>query len=77
MEFLGNVLEEVTIPKYPVIDKIKEIMMSNGAAGSLMSGSGPAVFGLFVDDSSVEKAYNALEDSGITDKIFLTGFHNG
>lgn len=76
-EFLGNVLEEVTVPKYPVIDRIKEIMMSNGAAGSLMSGSGPAVFGLFVDDSSVEKAYNALEASGITDKIFLTGFHNG
>ena len=76
-EFLGNVLEKVTILKHPVIDKIKEIMMSNGAAGALMSGSGPAVFGLFVDDLSVERTYNALDSSGITDRIYLTGFYNG
>ncbi len=76
-EFLGNVLENITIPKYPVIARIKDIMMSNGAAGALMSGSGPSVFGLFVDDISVEKTYNSLDESGITDSIFLTGFHNG
>ncbi len=76
-EFLGNVLESVTIPRYPVIDRIKEIMMSNGAAGALMSGSGPSVFGLFVDDASVERVYNCLEESQITDRIYLTGFYNG
>ncbi len=76
-EFLGNVLESVTIPRYPVIDRIKEIMMSNGAAGALMSGSGPSVFGLFVDDASVERVYNCLEEAQITDRIFLTGFYNG
>ena len=76
-EFLGNVLESVTIPRYPVIDRIKEIMMSNGAAGALMSGSGPSVFGLFVDDASVERVYSCLEGSQITDRIYLTGFYNG
>lgn len=76
-EFLGNVLEEVTIQDHPVIQDIKDIMMKNGAAGALMSGSGPSVFGLFVDDASIEKAYNSLEESGIADRIFLTGFYNG
>ncbi|MBO4374189.1 MAG: 4-(cytidine 5'-diphospho)-2-C-methyl-D-erythritol kinase [Lachnospiraceae bacterium] len=76
-EFLGNVLESVTIPRYPVIEQIKEIMMNNGAAGALMSGSGPSVFGLFVDDASVERAFNSLEESKITDKVFLAGLYNG
>ena len=46
---LGNVLETVTIPAHPEIQKIKECMIQNGALGSLMSGSGPTVFGIFDD----------------------------
>ena len=38
---MGNVLETVTIPNYPVIAEIKEHMMMHGAAGAMMSGSGP------------------------------------
>ena len=38
---MGNVLETVTIPNYPVIAEIKEHMMEHGAAGAMMSGSGP------------------------------------
>lgn len=41
---LGNVLEAVTAKKYPVIHEIKQCMLDTGAAGSLMSGSGPTVF---------------------------------
>ena len=37
---MGNVLETVTIPNYPVIDEIKKHMLSNGAVGAMMSGSG-------------------------------------
>ena len=44
---MGNVLETVTIPNYPVIAQIKEFMMEHGAAGSMMSGSGPTVFAFF------------------------------
>jgi 4-diphosphocytidyl-2-C-methyl-D-erythritol kinase len=43
---LGNVLESVTIPAYPKIANIKQCMLENGAMNSLMSGSGPTVFGL-------------------------------
>lgn len=44
---MKNVLEHVTIPKYPIIKRIKKMMMGAGAMGSMMSGSGPSVFGIF------------------------------
>ena len=43
---LCNVLESVTIKKYEVIDRYKQLMMEKGALMSMMSGSGPTVFGL-------------------------------
>ena len=43
---MGNVLESVTCPAYPVIDEIKAQMMKNGAVNAMMSGSGPTVFGI-------------------------------
>lgn len=55
---LGNVLETVTIPAHPEIDAIKICMTENGALGSLMSGSGPTVFGIFDD---LDKAKAAKE----------------
>ncbi len=54
---LSNVLETVTIPNYPVIDEIKQQMSQTGAMNSLMSGSGPTVFGIYKD---LETAKNAL-----------------
>lgn len=42
-----NVLENVTIENNREIDEIKKIMMENNALGSMMSGSGPTVFGLY------------------------------
>ena len=44
---MGNVLEEVTIGEYPVIDEIKRIMRESGALNAMMSGSGPTVFGIY------------------------------
>jgi len=35
-------------------------MLSNGAAGSLMSGSGPTVFGLFAGKQAARRAEAAL-----------------
>ena len=77
-EFLGNVLEYATIPEYPIISKVKNTMMQNGAAGALMSGSGPSVFGLFIDEDKAAKAYDVLSmfDLVPEERIFLTGFHN-
>lgn len=37
---LSNVLETVTIPKYPVLAELKQFLLENGAVGALMSGSG-------------------------------------
>ena len=57
---MRNVLESVTITKYPVIGKIKKALMDSGAVGSMMSGSGPTVFGIFDDNGKAEIAYNKL-----------------
>lgn len=55
LQNLGNVLESVTVPAYPLIAKIKEKMLNAGALATLMSGSGPAVFGLVADQNAAEK----------------------
>ncbi|SHE96541.1 4-diphosphocytidyl-2-C-methyl-D-erythritol kinase [Tissierella praeacuta DSM 18095] len=62
---ITNVMEEVVIEKTPIISEIKRDMLDYGALGSLMSGSGPTVFGLFEDldklqfcKKSLEKKYN-------------------
>ncbi len=44
---IKNIMEEVVIKKHPVIKEIKEEMKNCGALASLMSGSGPTVFGIF------------------------------
>lgn len=77
-EFLGNVLEYATIPEYPIIAKVKSTMMKNGAAGALMSGSGPSVYGLFMDDEKAAKAFDVLGMFDIVpeERMFLTGFQN-
>lgn len=54
----GNVLETVTIPAYPEIDELKTSMLQCGAMVSLMSGSGPTVFGLA---DNYEKARSIAE----------------
>jgi 4-diphosphocytidyl-2-C-methyl-D-erythritol kinase len=38
-EKLENVLETVTIPEYPIIDRVKKYLKEQGAMGALMSGS--------------------------------------
>ena len=49
---LANDLEAVTIGRYSVIREIKERLLREGAVGSLMSGSGPTVFGVFESEAS-------------------------
>ena len=79
IERLGNVLELVTIPDHPEIGTIKEIMMQEGAAGALMSGSGPTVFGIFKEEEAAQQAYEALkkaEGGRLTRQVYLTRFFN-
>lgn len=74
---MGNVLELVTCPAYPVIDDIKNLMIREGALNAMMSGSGPTVFGLFEDKDTAQKAYETLRDSGLTRQTFLTTVPEG
>ncbi len=57
---LSNDLESVTIPAFPVIGEIKERLVRMGAAGAMMSGSGPTVFGLFSDETTACSASDEL-----------------
>lgn len=68
---LGNVLETVTIPAYPVIEKIKQAMIEDGAEGSLMSGSGPTVFGIFREEEQAQKAAEKLCNTSLAKYIFV------
>lgn len=73
---MGNVLETVTIPNYPIIADIKNKMMENGAVGSMMSGSGPTVFGLFDDEQTAQNAYEEMKKSGLAKQVYLTSIYN-
>ncbi len=60
---MKNVLESVTVVKQPIIEKIKETLLEKGAIGSMMSGSGPSVFGIFDDKEKAKNAYNEMNKS--------------
>ena len=66
---LGNVLESVTVKKYPIIEEIKQNMLENGAEGSLMSGSGPTVFGIFRDKETADNALQVLQEKQLAKQL--------
>ncbi|RJQ49785.1 MAG: 4-(cytidine 5'-diphospho)-2-C-methyl-D-erythritol kinase [Nitrospiraceae bacterium] len=57
---IANDLESVTVKSFPVIADIKKKLIEEGAVISLMSGSGPTVFGVF----------HSLGDAGKASKAF-------
>lgn len=59
-----NIFESVII-NYEIIE-IKEIMKKNGAEYTLMSGSGPSVFGVYADMDSAERAKQKLIENGFS-----------
>lgn len=69
-ETLANVMETVTISDCPEISQIKKKMLEFGAYGSVMSGSGPSVFGIFPDNKSAKEAADYFGKS--YDNTFLT-----
>lgn len=75
---MGNVLESVTVPAYPVIGWIRNEMKRNGALNAMMSGSGPTVFGLFDEKEKAQAAFAALRKQEAAKQIYLTEmFNNG
>ena len=69
---MGNVLETVTIPAYPIIQTIKDKMMQCGAVNAMMSGSGPTVFGIFKEREQAEKAAELLREEDKIRQMFVT-----
>ncbi|MCI8992600.1 MAG: 4-(cytidine 5'-diphospho)-2-C-methyl-D-erythritol kinase [Eubacterium sp.] len=69
---IGNILETVTIAEYPVIDQIKKQMKVSGAVNSLMSGSGPTVFGIFEDGTVLQNAYSDMVKTGLAKDVIMT-----
>ena len=74
LDRMENVLETVTVSAYPIIQTIKDRMKELGAINSLMSGSGPTVFGIFVEKDMARRAYDKLEEEQLAKQIFLTEF---
>lgn len=71
---MSNVLETVTGTKYPIIGEIEEIMKSEGALQSIMSGSGPTVFGIFDDKQKAEKAAALIRQKNLTQEVHVAKF---
>lgn len=71
-ERMGNVLQDVTIPAYLEVERIKEQMKTLGAVNAMMSGSGPTVFGIFDNEEKAQEACQKLRESGSCQQAFLT-----
>lgn len=71
-EKMGNVLQTVTVPEYPVISDIKNIMNENGAMEAMMSGSGPTVFGIFDSEEKARRAYDAIKESSLAPELHMS-----
>jgi len=62
---LSNDLESVTLKRHPSLQDIKDSLLSVGAAGALMSGSGPTLFGIFNTEDGAKKAEAVLGKSTV------------
>lgn len=58
---LGNVFEQVMLPRNPVLRQAKSDLAAAGALGVLMSGAGPTIFGLVESQSAATKVAETLK----------------
>lgn len=61
LSILGNDLEAPVLAKYPELTDVKKALLDVGARVALISGSGPTVFGVFLDDEAAESASDKLK----------------
>lgn len=71
-ERMSNVLETVTVSAHPEIITIENVMKENGALNSIMSGSGPTVFGIFTDKAVCEKTADKISGMGLANEVHVT-----
>ena len=58
---LGNVFEEILPEEYHEVFRIKDHLLELGALNAAMSGSGPTVFGIFVERETARRAAEKLK----------------
>lgn len=79
-ERMENVMESVTEQAYPIITDIKKMMLGNGALNAVMSGSGPSIFGVFLDEKTAHTAAvyidQTLKTKEIEAQVMVTEFYN-
>lgn len=73
---MGNVLEQVMLKEYPVLQTIKDVMIKAGALNAMMSGSGPTVFGIFDSRSRAKAAAARLKRQTPVKQTYVTNVHN-
>ncbi len=73
---MENVFEPGITAEYPVIGKIKDLMLESGAVHAMMTGSGPTVFGIFRSRAAAGKAANVLRKSQLARTVFTTRLFN-
>ena len=73
---MGNVLEQVMLEECPELLDIKNAMRECGALNSMMSGSGPTVFGIFKERRRAKKAASLLKEQGLARQVYVTNVHN-
>lgn len=71
---LCNVLETVTLDMHPVVKEIKKKMLEYGTLGTLMSGSGPTVFGIYKDYNKAKCACDNLKKN--YQQVYLVKTYN-
>lgn len=57
---LYNVFEDINDRRLKVVSEIKSRLLDCGCAGAVMTGTGSAVFGIFVGEAMAQKAQRAL-----------------
>ena len=57
---MNNQFESSLLVQYPVLSKLKTLLLKNGAFGALVSGSGSAVFGVYNKKDKQNQAYKDL-----------------
>lgn len=62
--YFYNIFEDVIPEGNTDVDTIRKLMRQSGAFSAMMSGSGPAVFGVFEDQKEAEAACSVLQQKG-------------
>ncbi|MCR5388861.1 MAG: 4-(cytidine 5'-diphospho)-2-C-methyl-D-erythritol kinase [Lachnospiraceae bacterium] len=60
---MGNVLQKPAVSMHPDINDYIDCFLKEGALNSMMSGSGPTVYGIFDDMEKAKKALDSIKET--------------